>query len=101
VVLNGGWVKDGDIGIITFLQHSAPVNAQIRGGKGSHLSDCVRDSQQFVGAHIPGIDAREVAEGARVGAELEKDAIRAFGVGVGSKADPGHDNLLLEIVFAH
>src|SRR5437588_283112 len=101
VVLDGGGIKDGDVGKISLSQHTTTGDAEIGSGERGHFANGFGYGHKFFVTNVTGIDAGKIAEGARMRAEFEEDAIDALGIGVGTKTDPRENNLLANIVLAH
>jgi hypothetical protein len=101
VILNRGRIEDGDVCKRSLSQRTTTGNAEIGGGERSHFANGLGYGYEFLVTDVTGIDAGKVAEGAWVRAELEKDAIDALRIGVGTKTDPREDDLLANIVLTH
>src|SRR5262249_24623884 len=98
---NGCGIEDRNVCKISWPQPTTTHDADSARGKRSHLAYGLGDGHELFAAHVAGVNAGKVAEGARMCTESKEDSIDAFGVGVGAKADPREHDLFPNIVLAH
>src|SRR5471030_612904 len=101
VVLNRPRIEHYDIREVAFPQHSAPGDSEIGCRKGGHFAHGLLHGQPFLVAHVPRINAGEVAISSRVRARFQKDSVDSSRILVRREAHPRKRDLPPHVVFAH